>query len=57
MGCPGLFILWTSGAAGMYLWSRGEKEVEILRRLPAARSRLVTWPKFLIQGINIGIFL
>ena len=40
MGCPGLSALWASGAASMYLWSRGEKEVEVLRRLPAARGRI-----------------
>ncbi len=38
MGCLGLSTLWASGAAGMYLRSRGEKEVEVLRRLLAARS-------------------
>jgi len=38
MECPGLSTLWASGPAGMYLRSRGEKEVEVLCRLLAARS-------------------
>jgi hypothetical protein len=40
MECPGLSALWASGAASMYLWSRSEKELEVLRRLPAARGRI-----------------
>jgi len=38
MGRPRLSTLWASGAAGMYLRSRGEEEVEVLCRLLAARS-------------------
>ena len=41
MGCPGMSILWASGAASLYLWSRSEKAVEVLRRLSTARSRIV----------------
>ncbi len=44
MGCPGLSTLWASGAASLYLWSRGAKEVEILCRLPAARSGITAPP-------------
>ena len=40
MGRPGLSTLWASGAASMYLWSRGEKELEVLCGLLAARSRI-----------------
>ena len=40
MGCDRLSTLWASGAATMSLWSHGEKEVEVLRRLPAAGSQL-----------------
>ena len=41
MARPGLSILRASGAASMYVWGRGEKEVEVLRRLSASRSSLV----------------
>ena len=42
VGCPRLSTLWASDAATLYLWSRGEKEVEVLRRLPATGSGLVS---------------
>ena len=40
MGCERLPTLWASGAPTMFLWSRGEKEVEVLRRLPTTRGRI-----------------
>ena len=55
--CPRLSTLWASDAATLCLWSRGEKEVEILRRLPAARSGLGSCAESLTQGTITGIFL
>ena len=40
MARPGLSPLRASGAPSMYLWSSGEKEVEVLRRLSTACSRI-----------------
>ena len=57
VGCPRLSTLWARDAAPLYLWRRREKEVEILLRLPAARSRLVSWVEFRTQPSSTGIFL
>ncbi len=58
MGCERLSTLWASGAATMSLWSRGEKEVEVLRRLSAPGSRLVSSDRVFwdrpTQGTNFG---
>jgi hypothetical protein len=57
VGCPQLSTLWASDAATLCLWSRGEKEVEILRRLSPARSGLGSCAESLTQGTITGIFL
>ena len=54
MGCPGLSTLWANGATSMYLWSGIENEVEVLRRLPAARSRIAAGVR---SSLEFGRFL
>ena len=54
VGRHGLSTLWASGAAPMYVWSRGAKEVEILRCLPAARRGLASYREISLRRRPTG---